>query len=286
MIQSKRLKRPLMKCLETNSQQPRFCEARRRKTMESLDTIEYRGFNINIHPDYDAGDYCNPRECYNVGTMACWHPRYTLGDKQISDMDEFKQELALEACPRLENLIDCWENGVGWETYQDFDKSDAMIEKAVNAVLDRFYIILPLYLYDHSGITMNTSGFSCPWDSGQVGIIYATTEQCKKEWPIDNWHERAVRCLRAEVKEYDYFISGEIYGYTVEPKDTNKGIECDDSCWGFLGYEYAMETMVSEAKASIDYAIKDYREKTVAHAISERNRKRGVDALINCCYAL
>ena len=27
-------------------------------------------------------------------------------------------------------------------------------------------VILPLYLYDHSGITMNTTGFSCPWDSG------------------------------------------------------------------------------------------------------------------------
>ena len=34
-------------------------------------------------------------------------------------------------------------------------------------------VILPLYLYDHSGITMNTCGFSCPWDSGQVGWIYA-----------------------------------------------------------------------------------------------------------------
>ena len=35
-------------------------------------------------------------------------------------------------------------------------------------------VILPLYLYDHSGITMNTCGFSCPWDSGQVGWIYAS----------------------------------------------------------------------------------------------------------------
>jgi hypothetical protein len=254
--------------------------------MQPLDTIEYRGFNINIYPDHDAGDCGNPREWNNVGTMACWHSRYTLGDKQIYDMDEFKQELAIEACPRLENLIDCWEEGKGWELYQYCDKSDAMIEKAVNAVLDRFYIILPLYLYDHSGITMNTSGFSCPWDSGQVGIIYATIEQCKKEWSGDDWRERAVNCLRGEVEEYDHFISGEIYGYTVEPKDTNKEIECDDSCWGYLGYESAMETMVNEAKASINYAIKDYKEKTVSHAISERNRKREVEKLINCRYAL
>jgi len=30
---------------------------------------------------------------------------------------------------------------------------------------------LPLYLYDHSGITMRTTSFADPWDSGQVGII-------------------------------------------------------------------------------------------------------------------
>ncbi len=35
------------------------------------------------------------------------------------------------------------------------------------------YVILPLYLYDHGGITMRTNPFSCPWDSGQVGWIYA-----------------------------------------------------------------------------------------------------------------
>ena len=42
------------------------------------------------------------------------------------------------------------------------------------------FVILSLYLYDHSGITMNTTGFSCPWDSGQVGWIYADADCIKK----------------------------------------------------------------------------------------------------------
>jgi hypothetical protein len=33
-------------------------------------------------------------------------------------------------------------------------------------------IYLPVYLYEHSGQTINTTGFSCNWDSGQVGYIY------------------------------------------------------------------------------------------------------------------
>ena len=41
-------------------------------------------------------------------------------------------------------------------------------------------VILPLYLYDHSGITMNTCGFSCPWDSGQVlSLIHISGKSLK-----------------------------------------------------------------------------------------------------------
>lgn len=42
------------------------------------------------------------------------------------------------------------------------------------------YVILPLYLYDHSGITISTVPFSCPWDSGQVGWIYAPKDTFRK----------------------------------------------------------------------------------------------------------
>lgn len=32
-------------------------------------------------------------------------------------------------------------------------------------------VTLPIYMYSHGGETINTTGFSCPWDSGQVGWI-------------------------------------------------------------------------------------------------------------------
>lgn len=38
--------------------------------------------------------------------------------------------------------------------------------------------ISPLYVYDHSGTTYATRPFSCPWDSGRVGIIALK----KTEW--------------------------------------------------------------------------------------------------------
>lgn len=41
--------------------------------------------------------------------------------------------------------------------------------------------ILPLYLFDHSGLTISTSDFNDPWDSGQVGYIYLDKETAMKE---------------------------------------------------------------------------------------------------------
>ena len=43
------------------------------------------------------------------------------------------------------------------------------------------YVLLPLYLYEHGGMTMNTRGYSCSWDSGQVGFIYASKETFRNE---------------------------------------------------------------------------------------------------------
>ena len=119
----------------------------------------------------------SPREWDNLGTMVCWHRRYELGDKhKFYSPDDFDE---------------WWkENGKGG-------------------------IRLPLFLYDHSGLTMNTTGFSCPWDSGQVGWIYATGETLRKEYGkrlTKKRMELARRCLVNEVETYDQFLTGECLG--------------------------------------------------------------------------
>jgi hypothetical protein len=93
-------------------------------------------------------------------------------------------------------------------------------------------VILPLYLYDHSGITMNTSGFSCPWDSGQVGWIYADYGMIKENYGevTPETIEQARKLLESEVEEYDYYLTGQCYGFKLYRGDAEI-----DSCWGFLG---------------------------------------------------
>lgn len=113
---------------------------------------------------------------------------------------------------------------------------DAVVENmsmdALVSIAEDLVVILPLYLYDHSGITMNTTGFSCRWDSGQVGWIYATKDEIRKEYGklTEDTIDAARRLLVAEVSEYDSYISGQCYGFRLY--EDGKEI---DSCWGFLG---------------------------------------------------
>ncbi len=116
-------------------------------------------------------------------------------------------------------------------------------------------IHLPLYLYDHSGITMNTTGFSCKWDSGQVGYAYVSKEDIYKEGirakgksgryvktTDRNWKNAAHAVIEDEVSTYDMYLKNEVYGYIVDKQlEDGSWEELHDSCWGFYSENYGDE---------------------------------------------
>ena len=105
------------------------------------------------------------------------------------------------------------------------DKHGLSIEEAKELSAQEDVISLPLYLYDHSGITMSTTPFSCPWDSGQVGFIYA-----KKN--AEGLSDDSIReTLEAEVKEYDSYLTGEVYRIDIFDIETGELIDC---CSGIM----------------------------------------------------
>ena len=123
-------------------------------------------------------------------------------------------------------------------------------------------VILPLYLYDHGGITMNTIGFHCPWDSGQVGWIYADKDKILHEFGGDKLtpelREKAEKLLRGETDYYDHYIRGDCYGYQLYKDD-----EEIDSCWGFIGGQDDLrdsieDYMPDECKGIMNYL--EYRD--------------------------
>lgn len=152
----------------------------------------------------------SPRTAWdNMGKMICFHGRYNLGDKHNID-------------------------------HNDYNSFDHMIKKVVGK--DGIY--LPLYLYDHSGITMSYKPFSCRFDSGQVGFIYMSKEDIIREYGefTEENKQKALNCLISEVETYDQYLTGEIYSFElVEIETCNLGHNYErqiDSCSGFYGYDH------------------------------------------------
>jgi hypothetical protein len=182
--------------------------------------------NYIIKVYQDESPY-SPREDDNLGTMICFHKRYNLGDKHNFNFNDYSS----------------WN-----EQRKEFQKQKPCV-------------ILPLYLYDHSGITMNTTGFSCGWDSGQVGWIFVTKEQVRKEYDVkyitQKIREKVKKVLEAEVKVYDQYLTGDVYGYQVceVDEDGNEGEEVS-SCWGY----YGEEECINDAKRIVEYYSKKEKE--------------------------
>lgn len=207
--------------------------------------------SVTIAYDEDAS---SPRENDNVGTMCCWHRRYTLGDEQPDEEGgEYLLNLATKADPKFAKQWEKADNLLSYVLAEGlrYLRVDRFVARRREEVLSVNFVILPLYLYDHSGISMSTGAFSCPWDSGQVGFIYCLLKNAQHEyrealrtatgsgwdaviqWDQDNkktLREAITLTLESEVKTYDSFIRGNCYGYIVEAENGE-----EDSCWGFIG---------------------------------------------------
>ena len=95
----------------------------------------HHGHTIKIYHDEDAD---SPRDWRNFGTMVCWHRRYTLGDvHRYTAPHAFLCDLA----------------GCSSDADHSFRRLMELAQKRA--------VILPVYLYDHSGLAMNTTGFHC-----------------------------------------------------------------------------------------------------------------------------
>jgi hypothetical protein len=145
-----------------------------------------------------------------------------------------------------------------------YDLGDTHKFKTIKGVVQHIIrtkaINLPLYLYDHGGITMNTTGFNCQFDAMLVGYIYMPKKEILKEFKVKEITEKIRKevkgILLSEVETYDCFLRNEVYGYIIE----KNGAELD-SCWGYYGHaEYCMEQAKEQAEHLIPNSIKYMKE--------------------------
>lgn len=153
----------------------------------------------------------SPRNWDNLGTMICFHRRYDLGDKHSYSSDDYSS----------------------WE-----EMKQAIIKEENPAV------ILPLYLYNHSGISISTGAFSCRWDSGQIGFILVSKKKALEEFGgkivTAKLKERIEKILEGEVETYTQYVEGNVYGFEIVDEDDNH----IDSCYGFYGSDHKESGML------------------------------------------
>ena len=159
-------------------------------------------FELEVVQDTDPE---SPRTWDNLGTMVCFHKRYELGDKT-----DYRSE--------------------------DYDSWDELKEGIITN--EGEVVILPLYLYDHSGITISTSHFGCNFDSVQVGFIFVSKYKIKKEGMDET---KVEEYLKGEVETYDQYLTGDVWGYKVYEIETCElGHEHKneiESSWGIYGHD-------------------------------------------------
>ena len=165
--------------------------------------IENEKYKLEIFDDLNP---CSPREFDNLGTMVCFHRRYNLGDETELKSSDFS------SWEELENYL--------------YKEEDALIA-------------IPVFMYDHSGLWINTTGFSCPWDSGQIGYIYISKEKVRREYSCKRISKKLKKIISemlcSEVDLYNDYLSGNVYGFTLTDKENAE--EIDSSC-GFYGTDY------------------------------------------------
>ena len=161
-------------------------------------------------------DPIDPRRDFDhLCTLVCWHRRYDLGDQH------------------------------DWEAPEAF-KAD---------MAARPHIRLPVFFYDHSGITIATTPFSCPWDSGQIGWAFVELSKLRTEFadvsdPVE-LQRNAEAMMRAEIAEYDQYLTGDVWCARIE----NRTGVVLDSCCGFFGSDYAIE----EGRRMLEEAVAAFR---------------------------
>lgn len=195
---------------------------------EPIESIEYKDYQINVYRDTDGE---NPRDNCDY-TSHFWNNtyRYTFDRSRESKFGDI-----LDDNDRLS---------------KDFIKD---------------HIFVKVYLYSHGGETVSTTPFCDRWDSGLFGILAESKESVREEFGVKRispkLRKKIVDRLTAEVNEFDQWLTGEVYGYTVTPvDDTDNDLY---SCWGFFGdYNDRNEScLMEDAMSEIDWLVKEDNER-------------------------
>lgn len=151
---------------------------------EKVSELLPNGKRLKVLVDYDEFPM-NPLEYEDVVRIVCLnHRRYNVGHEQV-DMDEVEE----------------------------------LRQRLLGGEMAGYR---PVYMYDHSGIALSTSPFSCQWDSGLIGWAYVTKDAAIEVGfdPDSAEGRHAVgRLIEEVVKRYGHYVAGDAWYIRVVDED-------------------------------------------------------------------
>ena len=152
-----------------------------------------------------------PRNNANVATILTWEMDYDSPDENPDTFEEFAEK-----------------HGV--DVFKPWNLDDVL-----EAMRKEGYYAVPVYALHHGVSHYSIDKFHDKWDSGVAGIAF-----CKKQEGLPDNDDYLRRIIDREVKTYDAWVNGEIYGIVL----LNKAEEILDETteWVILDDDNKAET--------------------------------------------
>lgn len=153
----------------------------------------------------------SPRLDDNVATILTWERDYDSPDENNDTFEEFAEKHGVDTSKK-------------WN-----------LNSVMEAMRKEGYYVVPVYALHHGVAHYSINDFNDPWDSGVVGVAF-----CKKQEGLPDNDNYLRRIINREVKTYDAWVNGEIYG--VVRLDKTEDIVDETTEWVILDGDNRTET--------------------------------------------
>ena len=188
-----------------------------------LDTI-YKDNNGHFFKFFYDGYSESPRLDDNVATILTWERNYSSPDENNDTFEEFAEKHGVDVSKE-------------WD-----------LDSVMDAMREEGYYVVPVYALHHGVSHYSIYDFHDQWDSGVVGVAF-----CKKQKGLPDNDDYLRMIIDREVKTYDAWVNGEIYGIALLGQDETV---LDESVGYMMPYENRIEVL-KDMLSSVGVDIQD-----------------------------
>jgi hypothetical protein len=172
------------------------------------------------------------------------HNRYDLGDKDAL-------ALAWQWLQAEPSFDPDWLDPDSPDYIDDEDDNELnRLITACNQMHEAQY--LPVYLYDHGGLALSSTPFSCKWDSGWLGIVLWTRTECEAYHAPGSHAGRDVNkeVMESYLKELAQYVEGDVWDIIIENANGDI-LDCGGTQYvEVYGLDYAKASLETEFNLS------------------------------------